>query len=414
MKKFYLPIYYVLMSMLFTLQSVVYINDVGDQLSFAKLARHYGFFEFAIHRYQTWSSRLLIESLTMFMSAHYLIFDLTMLIAVACFFYCFNGIFLNDGKYWGLHFITPAIFLLTFPSIFFTSAGLIATVTNYLFPMIAFVIGWYCLEQKGRAWLVLSLPFLILACMQEQFTIFALITFVFYLLKDWLKKKAINYNYLVGSALALVGTISALVAPGSAHRTAIETKAWYPGFDKLSLAVKVAKGYLETNRVLFVTSELTIIYLLLISILVLALIKRHYIASFLSGSILYTVLTNRLGSTSILTAVQRVIDFQNQQPVTKFSFKANLYPITIYAVLLLVMTIAIFVLFEDKWQAASAVVLLGIGYIARMTVSLSPTIYASGLRTFTPLILSGLIVLVMLIRELYNLLKFKEQKTLTF
>ena len=78
------------------------------------------------------------------------------------------------------------------------------------------------------------------------------------------------------------------------------------------------------------------------------------------------------------------------------------------------MMIAIFVLFEDKWQAASAVVLLGIGYIARMTVSLSPTIYASGLRTFTPLILSGLIVLVMLIRELYNLLKFKEQKTLTF
>ena len=410
MKKYYLPIYYALISFLFTLQSIVYINDVGDQLSFAKMAQHYGFFEFALYRYQTWSSRLLIESLTMSMSAHYLVFDITMFIAVVCFFYCFNGIFLKNDKYWGLRFITPALFLLIFPSIFFTSAGLIATATNYLFPLVAFVIGWYCLEKKGLAWLVLSLPFLILACMQEQFTIFALSTFSFYLLKDWFKKKKVNYNYLVGTVLAFIGTVSAMVAPGSAHRNLVETKTWYPGFDKLSLVVKVAKGYMETNRVLFVTSELTIIYLLLITILVLSLLKRSYLASFLSGSVLYTVLSNRLGSTSILTAVQRVIDFQNQQPITKFSFKANLYPITIYAVLLLVITIAIFVLFEDKWRATSAIVILAVGYAARMTVSLSPTIYASGLRTFTPLIFSGLIVLVMLIRELYSLLKFEKQE----
>ena len=399
MKKYYLPIYYALISFLFTLQSIVYINDVGDQLSFAKMAQHYGFFEFALYRYQTWSSRLLIESLTMFMSAHYLVFDITMFIAVVCFFYCFNGIFLKNDKYWGLRFITPALFLLIFPSIFFTSAGLIATATNYLFPLVAFVIGWYCLEKKGLAWLVLSFPFLILACMQEQFTIFALITFSFYLLKDWFKKKKVNYNYLVGTVLAFIGTVSAMVAPGSAHRNLVETKTWYPGFDKLSLVVKVAKGYMETNRVLFVTSELTIIYLLLINILVLSLLKRHYLASFLSGSVLYTVLSNRLGSTSILTAVQRVIDFQNQQPITKFSFKANLYPITIYAVLLLVITIAIFILFEDKWQATSAIVILAVGYAARMSVSLSPTIYASGLRTFTPLIFSGLIVVIMIYRE---------------
>ncbi len=399
MKKYYLPIYYALISFFFTLQSIVYINDVGDQLSFAKMAKHYGFFEFAVYRYQTWSSRLLIESLTMFMSAHYLIFDATMFIGIACFFYCFNGIFLKEDKYWGLRFITPAFFLLIFPSIFFTSAGLIATATNYLFPMIVFVVGWYCLEHKGWSWLVISLPFLILACMQEQFTIFALITFLFYLLKDWLKKKELNYNYLTGSVLALVGIISALVAPGSAHRNVIETKAWYPGFDKLSLSVKVAKGYLETNRVLFVSSELTIIYILLISVLVLSLIKRHYLASFLSGTVLYTVLTNRLGSTSILTAVQHVNDYQNQLPMTQFSFKVNLYPLLIYTVFLIIITIVLFLLFEDKWQATSAVIILGVGYAARMTVSLSPTIYASGLRTFTPLIFSGLIVVIMIYRE---------------
>ena len=85
MKKFILPLYYAFISFLFTLESIIYINDAGDQTSFAHMAQKFGFFEFAIYRYKTWSSRLLIESVTMFMSNHYLLFDVTMLISVAIF-----------------------------------------------------------------------------------------------------------------------------------------------------------------------------------------------------------------------------------------------------------------------------------------------------------------------------------------
>ena len=90
-KKFILPIYYAFISFLFTLESIIYINDAGDQTRFAHMAKKYDFFEFAIYRYKTWSSRLLIESTTMFMSNHYLFFDLTMLISLVIFFYCFNA-----------------------------------------------------------------------------------------------------------------------------------------------------------------------------------------------------------------------------------------------------------------------------------------------------------------------------------
>ena len=86
MKKFILPLYYAFISFLFTLESIIYINDAGDQTSFAHMAQKFGFFEFAIYRYKTWSSRLLIESVTMFMSNHYLLFDVTMLISIACYF----------------------------------------------------------------------------------------------------------------------------------------------------------------------------------------------------------------------------------------------------------------------------------------------------------------------------------------
>ncbi|RKW11833.1 MAG: hypothetical protein D8B54_11120, partial [Catonella sp.] len=124
-----------------------------------------------------------------------------------------------------------------------------------------------------------------------------------------------------------------------------------------------------------------------------------YFSSIFSAIIFYTVLTNRLENTNLLTAVQHVNDYQNQLPMTQFSFKVNLYPLLIYTVFLIIITIVLFLLFEDKWQATSAVIILGVGYAARMTVSLSPTIYASGLRTFTPLIFSGLIVVIMIYRE---------------
>ena len=43
-KKYSLCLYYVFISLLFTLESVVYIGDPGDQFEFAKMANKFSFF----------------------------------------------------------------------------------------------------------------------------------------------------------------------------------------------------------------------------------------------------------------------------------------------------------------------------------------------------------------------------------
>ncbi|MCO4669130.1 hypothetical protein Si026_00976 [Streptococcus infantarius subsp. infantarius] len=409
MKKFILPLYYAFISFLFTLESIIYINDAGDQTSFAHMAQKYGFFEFAIYRYKTWSSRLLIESVTMFMSNHYLLFDVTVLISVAIFFYCFNGIFLREEKYRKLQFVSPVIFLLSFPSLFFTSAGLIATVTNYLFPMISFVIAWYCIIQEKHWYTILSLPFLVFACMQEQFTVYAFILFVFALISSYLECKRINKNYFIATCVSLLGLVSGLLCPGSANRLTTETKIWYPGFETISFPVKIIKGYLETNRVLFVTSELNIVYLLLVLIIVVSIMKKQYFATFVSGTVIYTVITQRLGMNSLLTAVQRTIDNQNKSEIPNyFSLKENLYPIVLYTLILCIVAVAVFMIFKEWKGGLTALVVLAAGYASRMTVSLSPTIYASGLRTYTPLIFSFVIVILLLSKEISGIVIEKD------
>ena len=409
MKKFILPLYYAFISFLFTLESIIYINDAGDQTSFAHMAQKYGFFEFAIYRYKTWSSRLLIESVTMFMSNHYLLFDVPVLISVAIFFYCFHGIFLREEKYRKLQFVSPVIFLLSFPSLFFTSAGLIATVTNYLFPMISFVIAWYCIIQEKHWYTILSLPFLVFACMQEQFTVYAFILFVFALISSYLECKRINKNYFIATCVSLLGLVSGLLCPGSANRLTTETKIWYPGFETISFPVKIIKGYLETNRVLFVTSELNIVYLLLVLIIVVSIMKKQYFATFVSGTVIYTVITQRLGMNSLLTAVQRTIDNQNKSEIPNyFSLKENLYPIVLYTLILCIVAVVVFMIFKEWKGGLTALVVLAAGYASRMTVSLSPTIYASGLRTYTPLIFSFVIVILLLSKEISGIVIEKD------
>lgn len=401
-KKFILTIYYAFISFLFTLESIIYINDAGDQTSFAYMAKKYGFFEFAIYRYKTWSSRLLIESTTMFMSNHYLFFDLTMLISLVIFFYCFNGIFLNKEKYWKLQFVSPVIFLLSFPSLFFTGAGLIATVTNYLFPMISFVITWYCILQKKRLYTLVSLPFLIFACMQEQFTVYGFILFIYLFIKSYLDNRRVDKNYLIATIVSFVGIVSGLLSPGSDNRVFYESKLWYPDFENLSFPIKIIKGYLETNRVLFVTSELNIVFLFLCLLIVATIVKKQYFSAFISGTIIYTIIIHRFGISNLLTAVQRIIDDQNDRADTSyFSIKENLYLLVLYTLILCVIGVIVFLIFKEWKDGLTAIVILAAGYAARMTVSLSPTIYASGVRTYTPLIFSLLIVILMIVKEIY-------------
>lgn len=400
-KKYNLWLYYIFISFLFTLESVVYIGDPGDQFEFAKMANKFSFLGFAIFRYKTWSSRLLIESITMFLSAHYLIFKLCLFAGMIVFFYVLNELLINNIKDYRIKFITPILFLISFPSVFFTSAGLIATMTNYLFPMISFVVGCYLLKNSSK-WLVLSsVPFLIFACMQEQFTVFAFLLAIYILLRNYvIKDEKISLNIIPLVVCSLLGLVSAVLAPVSKIRVILETKTWYPGFDKLSIFTKVAKGFLETNRVLFLSTELSVIFLILSLFVFVSLTKKLWTVTLISSGLLYILITNKLGISSILSALSRLIDIQNSRnSMIYFNWFENLFPLTLYISILVVLAYITFKSFSDYTKGMDALVILAIGYISRMTVSLSPTLYASQLRTFTPLVFSLLILSILLIKE---------------
>ncbi|WP_455461354.1 hypothetical protein [Streptococcus salivarius] len=400
-KNWILYLYYCFISLLFTLESIIYIGDPGDQFAFAQLAKKYSFIEFALFRYSTWSSRLLIESFTMFFSAHYLIFKLCLFLGMFLFFFSFNGLIFSRKMNSKIQYITPLLFWMSFPGIFFTSAGLIATMTNYLFPMITFVIACYLLKENSKWSRILSLPFIVFTCMQEQFTVFAFLLIVYVFIKKvFVERKKLPLNYIILGFVSAVGLLSGVLSPGSKIRVISEAKVWYPGFDKLSLFTKFAKGFLETNRVLFLTSELSVVFLVLLLLLSVSLIKKQLKSVFISVGLLYILIINKLGIGGILSSLSRLIDIQNSRnDILHFNVFENLFPLLFYTTILLALAFSVYTSFENHKVGLNAIVVLTVGYMSRMTVSLSPTIYASQLRTFTPLVFSFFIVSVLLVQE---------------
>lgn len=396
-------LYYLMISGLFTSQLLLFINAPGDQVWFREQAQkiNYDYLSFAFERYQTWSSRLLIESATMFFSVHHIIFDMVLFLFNFLFIYATSE-YLLKKHHWTVKCLVPLLFLLVFPTSLFTGAGLIATVTNYYFPLLTFFASLYLMQQKRVVYSILALPCLLFALMQEQVTVIATLYFFYTIVFEYLEKRRVNIQNGILMGLSLVAVASAKFAPGSALRSASEIATWYPEFETLTTFRKIYLGFIETNRVLFFDTSLSHILILLILVLAVAILKRKFFSAGASLFLLTLIGSHRLGFPTIFQSVNEAIPIERGLPM--------FYLITLFSFFLLILAFCIWEVIEKNSTRTFAVVAVIIAYIARMLVSFSPTIYASGIRTFIPIVFSIYFVGIILIGELATCLMDKEEK----
>ncbi|MGT2775528.1 hypothetical protein ACVRZG_05610 [Streptococcus hyovaginalis] len=395
--KYKIEVYYLFISLFFSLQSLSLIDNSGDQDWFADMAKQidYNYIQFAIDRYFNWSSRLMIESATMFFSVHQRFFSLVFFLVTFFFISLSRLIFLkNQSKF--VVFLLPILFLFIFPSYLFTSAGLIATVTNYYFPMFTLITSWYFLVQSNwKSW-ILALPFFIYTIMQEQFAVFSFLLLLYAGIQHYTKFKSIHFGYFVGKILSILGIISAIISPGSGIRKLSETQTWYPNFDQISLLDKIFLGFIDTNRILFIGEILVFLFVILILTTILTGIKKKIYPFIVSSSLLLLFVLNRLG---LITSLRVFSEIVSEVKTIQFDIKTY-YLIFVMLTVLFLFIYIIWNCFNMNEEAIFATILLIIGYLSRMLVSFSPTIYASQERTFIPLVFSGYIVSILLLNKI--------------
>ncbi|UOC10494.1 beta-carotene 15,15'-monooxygenase [Streptococcus equinus] len=409
-----LTIYYYFMSALFIVRSIPYFSDAGDQNWFASEAikYNYDYMKFGIDRYFSWSSRLLIESATMFFSVHQKLFVIVLFFVLIAFWKSIENILISISfNHETISVLIPLLYFIIFTGNFFSGAGVIPNMVNYFFPMACFVFAIFFQNHFEAKAKFIFVPFLIVSCMQEQFSLLTFIIFFILLVDYIITQKGINISYLISIIISFIGLISVKLSPGNGSRIIAETRAHYPNFNEISNVNKLYSGYFETNRLLFLNNtELNFILLFLLIILIALILKKDYLFSLLILSILYCVFLNRIGVDTPFATIQKVLDENKNIFLFSKNYLVALYPMILFTAILGSISCSIVRTFFNKRKGLFALLIVGVGYLSRLAVSFSPTIYVSGIRTFTPLIFTSFIVMLLIIDEVLVICRNRDRE----
>lgn len=118
----------------------------GDALWFSKV--NSSPLTFAIDRYETWSSRFWIEGAVLQSSKNLLIFFILTIVFIFLLFYSISQL-ISFNKFIS-NLVLVLVFIILFPMVSLKSAGLIATIVNYVWPSALFAY-WLMIDRQRNS-----------------------------------------------------------------------------------------------------------------------------------------------------------------------------------------------------------------------------------------------------------------------
>lgn len=376
----------------------IFITKTGDDLSFSEACNGTTLFDYISLRYQTWSSRIIIETL----------------LVISCYLPTFIWKFANIGMFclliYSLHklFIMEnkrtlncvlSICLICIPITILKEAGWIATMNNYLWVA---ATGLYAMiplkkiyknENINTLQIELYALSAIYACNQEQMAGILFLVYTFFLIDIIRKKKPNKLTILIIYAIIIISLIVILLCPGNENRKIIEEEHWYPTYSELSLGEKLSQGL--TSMMNFAVDKGRILFLGLIIL------------------VSYTMWINENKKTYKFLGLIPLISFAGYKEVVKiltengktsFIENSNIFMIfqhIAYIVILLSIAWNIYQIFKKEEGIKKYIPLLiySVGFVSRYIMAFSPTVYASGERTSFLWYLSMCILIVLIVRD---------------
>ena len=366
------------------------IAESGDDTAYFNHAlQDTSYIDFLKTRYNTWSSRLIIE--TILINCYRLNFGLWRILDVAAFVLiaeCMISICALPKKF---SFIVYGVILFFTDYKSLCSAGWGATTVNYLWPlacaMPAFVIikKIFTNGNISKHQIVISLLLLLFAINQEQVAALCFGLSVSFFVIRLIQNRRLQKSdlYLVSiSLLCLISMIFILACPGNANRFTSETKNWFPEYTNLSLFEKIQLGILTVFTYYFSgRGLLTLLPLFLTLTIIYKKIspKRFTVQLCIDALCLVLVLAKvltKLTKGNFLFINRKLYQFTN------FSKVSVLIECFILLFIGSVLIYQIICSINDKKQGLFNAFLLCAGFCSAFIIAFSPTVYASGARCY--------------------------------
>ncbi|MBL1224294.1 DUF6056 family protein [Enterococcus sp. BWR-S5] len=392
-------------------------NTLGDDVTYLNRLNRLGYFGGAIDHYMGWSSRIIIETVLMFLSKYFILWKLLNAAIMTGTVYFLNKYLLST--------INTKTLLLTFsvycmiPLKMMGESGWVATSLNYHWAVFCALVAFYPFykrlkdEELSTTAFVLSIIALIYAANQEQvnlcFLVFTILVSIYLI-----KTNRFDFKLTTFLIISVVGLFMFLLSPGNSARLAVELKAHYPDFGDYSFIEKINLGVLSFGKPFFLDFNI-LFFLIFALVFFLVFTKRKsYNAWIFAGFPVVLNLAIFLGNStkpgfSHYAASENTLTFSSEQLSEWFSGArprlSFLHPASWMAMLLILgllacLSIGLILSFDNPKKRMAAVLLLLMGASARIIIGFSPTLWVSGIRTYYVTYVVAAMLVLMLIDEL--------------
>ena len=395
---FFIGVFILHLFFYFSNDDINYFNTILNDMSLGK---------YIVMRYNTWTSRIIIESVLVIVSRYVYLWRLIDSLVIVLLIYSINKLCFKKSNLWNVSFVM--LVFLIYPLIDLTGAGFASCTINYLW-VLSFMLFSFLpyrsiiyKEKINKKIYLFSVLALMYACNQEQCVciifIISLIMFVFSI------KNKFDYRYsLVSLIISVISIIFILTCPGNVARSIIEVKMWYPDYVNANLLDKIYLAIISSTSIL-ISNGIVLWLFCLTLFLVIRSYKVNFIDTFMAFTLLIvcTVLSG-LRLVSLLFDINyKIFDYSTSiGHIFKFSF-SNILVLCLCLLLFILIFYLLYVIYNKKSYIFIFIILLGLG--TRFMLGFSPTIFASGRRTAIFLYFSLIIVIILLWRNHFSSFK---------
>lgn len=344
-------------------------------------------------RYMGWTSRILIE-VPLFILAHGMhmvlfgianwIMHMMLLLSL---------MYLTDYK----HNRVLVCLMLLYPVALMAGSGWMTAYITYFWPLACGITAMVSLKKmySGEKLSVLQVIFftlcLVFAADLEVSAIFyTCILCTFIVMMIW-EKRFDSFRIVYSMFQLLVcagGIVFALTCPGNEARKLSNIAYWFPSYTSFTVVDKAVLGVNSAFLNLYSNDIFWLIFCVSVCLLTVIFgkreVKRVVISAIpLTVTLIMTVLKPVLGlyypemvSLFDLFADKKYVD------ATNYNSLAVYIPFIIFMISAVALLLAIIELFEDEKKAFFACAVIVSGIMSRLTLGFSPTVFASGKRTF--------------------------------
>ena len=351
----------------------------------------FSMWEYLSTRYETWSSRLLIEAVLVLVSRNVLLWKILDTICWVFLAWALIWLFPKEKRETVSYLVVGC--LLIYPMWDLRTAGWIATSVNYTWPL---AFGAFSLHGTVRAFLkretpVFLWPVYVLAAvfganMEQMAAVLLTVNLcaIAYCVIEKIPIKVYGIA-LIGFVVSAAEFVFILACPGNAARKSQETINWMPNFGSFHLLDKIDMGFGDTMHHLIASGNL--IYLCYVSLLaVFVFLKTKDIKYRLAA--IFPVVFNlcMVGFPGMLeTYFPEFFKLMKNGILIRgnnYQIAANYLPTVLYLVLVGCMLMSVIMICESYFELLGQGILLALGLASRVIMGFTPTIYVSQERTF--------------------------------